>query len=907
MQTMDRSRWERVSPVLDELLDLDPAPRAERLSALRAEDPGLGAELSDMLQRLDVLEHDSFLQSPARLPDPGMAGQTVGAYTIVRELGRGGMGSVWLAQRADGRYEGNVAVKFLTGGALLRGSAERFAREGSILARLAHPHIARLIDAGVSADGQRYLVLEYIDGETIDRYCERMALDVTARVRLFIDVLAAVAHAHNRLILHRDIKPGNILVTQAGEVKLLDFGVAKLMDDATVPAAATELTQLAGRAYTPAYAAPEQVEDGDVTTATDVYALGVLLYGLLGGGHPTAVPGCTTLEQLRAVVEAEPRRLSEAVGRKGGGDVATAKRARELRGDLDNVVAKALKKVPAERYANAQHMADDLWRYLRHEPVSARPDAPGYVLAKFVRRHRAGVAASALMATALAMGIGVALWEASEARHQRVQAESLIEFMLGDLRKKLQPVGRLDALGAVGEKVLRYYAAQDAGRLDADSLGRKARALHLIGEIADRRGRLDEAQQVFQQAGDSTAELLARAPQDASRLFDHAQSQFWVGQAAVRRGDLDAARAAFDQYLQLAQRLRGQEPERLEWQEEEAHAYGNLGILHLQMAQVGEALAALNAARQTWVRLAAIRPALQWEHANVVGWIAKASEAQGDYRAALQGQQAKLDILRAAPDAASRRVQGLEANGHYQLARLYLTLGQPTRAAEAAQEAQKQYAALVALDGNNADWRAQLALSHAMWAQSLWAQGQAAAALGQRGLALAVSPPWTDSAERRKNKWYLSLAGPLTILQAQWQAGSAWTAADQALQEFVQQAGSGTLAGAGVRAEHEMTVAEAELLLGDRLLPRDAAAAVRYWQAAAVRLAASSGGREADPARLALLAHARLRLGADAEARALAVRIDSTLYRHPVYADLRKRLALPAGGEAGSTIPRNNP
>ncbi|HET7865248.1 MAG TPA: serine/threonine-protein kinase, partial [Burkholderiaceae bacterium] len=313
MQTMDRSRWERVSPLLDELLDLDPTPRAERLAALRGQDPALGAELSEMLQRLDVLEHDSFLQSPAKLPDLGMAGQTLGAYTIVRELGRGGMGSVWLAQRADGSYEGNVAVKFLTGGALLRGSAERFAREGSILARLAHPNIARLIDAGVSADGQRYLVLEYIDGETIDRYCERMVLDVTARVRLFIGVLAAVAHAHNRLILHRDIKPGNILVTGAGEVKLLDFGVAKLMDDATVPAAATELTQLAGRAYTPAYAAPEQVEDGDVTTATDVYALGVLLYGLLGGGHPTAVPGSTTLEQLRAVVEAEPRRLSEAV------------------------------------------------------------------------------------------------------------------------------------------------------------------------------------------------------------------------------------------------------------------------------------------------------------------------------------------------------------------------------------------------------------------------------------------------------------------------------------------------------------------------------------------------------------------------------------------------------------------
>lgn len=896
MQTMDRSRWERVSPLLDELLDLDPAPRAERLAALHGQDAALGAELSEMLQRLDALEHDSFLQSPAKLPEPGMAGQTLGAYTIVRELGRGGMGSVWLAQRADGRYEGNVAVKFLSGGAMLRGSTERFAREGSILARLAHPNIARLIDAGVSADGQRYLVLEYIDGETIDRYCERMALDMTARVRLFIDVLAAVAHAHNRLILHRDIKPGNILVTGAGEVKLLDFGVAKLVDDVTTPAAATELTQLAGRAYTPAYAAPEQVQDGDVTTATDVYALGVLLYGLLGGGHPTAVPGSTTLEQLRAVVEVEAQRLSEAVARKDGGGPASAKRARELRGDLDNIVAKALKKAPGERYANAQLMADDLRRYLGHEPVAARADAPGYVLAKFVRRHQAGVAAGTVVAVALVVGIGVALWEASEARRQRLQAEGLIEFMLGDLRKKLQPVGRLDVLDAVGEKVLAYYAAQEAAGLDADALGRRARALHLIGEMADTRGKLDEAQKVFQQAADSTAVLLARAPDDAQRQFEHSQSVFWVGQAAVRRADFDAARAAFKKYLALAQALRAKEPAKLEWQEEEASAAINLGIVLLQSMRPAEAEPVFDAAVSQWKSLAMAKPALHWEHANALGWSAKAAEMRGDYPAALDLLQAKLASLQAVPDAGtSRRVQELNENTYRNLSRVHLALGRPQWAVDAARQAQRINAELAALDPSNADWQAQLGLSHALWAQALWGLGQPDQARRQLALAAAVVPPWREL-QARRSKWYVWLYGTLAILAARQAQAGEQAAATDALRDFVFQVGAGDLGGAGLRSDLDLIVAQAQILWGDRLVGTDAAAAARQWQVAAARLALA--GQHADPAAWVLLAHAQWRLGDAAAARAWAARIEPTLYRHPAYVELRHHLALPAGGGA---------
>ena len=474
MQSRLNERWARLGPLVTELLACERKDRARRLTELRALDPPMAADLDVLFNTLSGVARDAPVDSALPLPDTaatGMAGQTIGAYTIERELGQGGMGSVWLARRTDGRLEGHAAIKFLNAGLASRGGRKRFAREGSILARLAHPNTARLLDAGVAAGGaQPYLVLECVDGLPIKRYCEDNALDLPARVRLFIDVLGAVAHAHNRLILHRDLKPSNILITAAGEVKLLD--------DATVPTPATELTQAAERAFTLQYAAPEQLQGGDVTTATDVYALGVLLYTLLGGAHPTAAGTAAPLDQMRAVIENEPKRLSEAVLRNPAGISAAAKLrlARALRGDLDNIVVKALKKTPAERYANAALLADDLRRYLNDEPVSARPDTPGYRVAKFVRRHRLGVGATGVVVVALTAGIGVALWEAAEARRQRMQAEGLIEFMLRDLRKKLQPMGRLDVLDAVGAKALDYYALQNAARLDADSLGRRASA-----------------------------------------------------------------------------------------------------------------------------------------------------------------------------------------------------------------------------------------------------------------------------------------------------------------------------------------------------------------------------------------------------------------------------------------------
>ena len=314
MSTLNPDQWQALSPYLDEALGMTDEERAKWLASLRAQDPALAAQLEVLLQEHRALAQEHFLEQGPALPlrvQPALTGQTVGAYTLVSQIGQGGMGSVWLARRSDGRFERQAAVKFvniaLTGGA----TAERFKREGSILGRLTHPHIAGLLDAGISSDGTPYLILEYVDGVAIDQYCDEHKLDVEARVKLFCDVLGAVAEAHAHLIVHRDIKPSNVLVRKDGQVKLLDFGIAKLLAREGDTAPATLLTMEGGGALTPRFAAPEQVTGGTVTTATDVYALGVLLYLLLTGQHPAGASVHSPADLVKAVVEQEAPRASK--------------------------------------------------------------------------------------------------------------------------------------------------------------------------------------------------------------------------------------------------------------------------------------------------------------------------------------------------------------------------------------------------------------------------------------------------------------------------------------------------------------------------------------------------------------------------------------------------------------------
>src|SRR5262252_7402363 len=322
MKAIRADRWQRACPHLDRLLDLSTSEREKYLEGLGAEDPLTAADVRALLTEHHLLTVEGFLAAPPaiRPPEATLAGLSFGPYTLVSPIGHGGMGSVWLAERSDGRFTGHAAVKLLNAALLGRSAEKRFRREGTILARLAHPHIARLIDAGLSLTGQPYLVLEYVDGRPIDRYCNEKQSSVDERIRLFLDVQAAVAHAHANLIVHRDLKPSNVLVTADGAVKLLDFGIAKLLEADNAGPAATRLTHDGDVALTPRYAAPEQLTGGPITTATDVYALGVVLFELLTGRHPTGVETQTSAEIVRAITDREPLRLSSAVRPKANDD-----------------------------------------------------------------------------------------------------------------------------------------------------------------------------------------------------------------------------------------------------------------------------------------------------------------------------------------------------------------------------------------------------------------------------------------------------------------------------------------------------------------------------------------------------------------------------------------------------------
>ncbi|HEV7366018.1 MAG TPA: serine/threonine-protein kinase [Gemmatimonadales bacterium] len=585
-----------ISPLLDEVLDLPPDARALWLAELRANRPELAAELEILLAAEAGLDARGFL-TVAAAPEPGtlpsLAGHRIGAYSLVRPIGHGGMGTVWLAQRSDGRYEAQVAIKLLNLALIDPVGSERFRREGTALARLTHPNIARLIDAGVTEEGQPYLVLEYVEGRRIDVYCDAERLVPERRLGLFLQVLGAVAHAHANLVVHRDLKPSNILVTADETVKLLDFGIAKLLAEDSGAAERTGLTDRGGAPLTPEYAAPEQAQGRPVTTGTDIYSLGVLLYVLLAGRHPTGAGCHTVAEHLRALGESEPPRLSAVVA--GGAERgSTVERLRRLyRGDLDNIVAKALKKRPEERYATVQEFTDDLHRYLRDEPVRARPDSLGYRLGKFVRRNRAALAA---VLAVMALLAGAALRERQlrgRAEREARKAGAVEQYLVSvfgaadpfaltetdrskttardlldrgaqriDTALALQPDVRAELRGALG----RVYASLSLYDAAATQLRRSlqerrslygprnpavAEAMDQLGQVLFRQGHLAEADSLLRGALAQRREHFGSLHDATAESLDH------LAALLVDRDDFAHAEPLLREALAIRRTLHG--------------------------------------------------------------------------------------------------------------------------------------------------------------------------------------------------------------------------------------------------------------------------------------------------------------------------------------------------------------
>jgi eukaryotic-like serine/threonine-protein kinase len=376
----------------------------------------------------------SNLAGTISAPAPRESGQHVGPYRLIKELGRGGMGVVWLAERADGTHARQVALKMPLVENLNWLLAARFARERNILASLEHPSIARLYDAGVDDKTQPYIAIEYVLGVPITDYVKEKKLKPEATAQLFIRVIEAVAHAHTQLVIHRDIKPSNILVDAKGEPHLLDFGIAKLLDDEDSQGVdTTQLTRLSGRALTLDYASPEQVNNATLGTASDVYSLGIVLYELLTGSRPYRPKGPTRRDLEQAILDQDPSKPSDHLLTSNTGDSESGKSARRMRGDLDTVVLKALRKDPKQRYATAQAFADDLKRYLAFEPIAAKPDAGWYRVGRFVRRNRWVLAASAVIAATVTGGVVSTLWQAQQAEMERQKATTSRDAALQEL------------------------------------------------------------------------------------------------------------------------------------------------------------------------------------------------------------------------------------------------------------------------------------------------------------------------------------------------------------------------------------------------------------------------------------------------------------------------------------------
>jgi eukaryotic-like serine/threonine-protein kinase len=491
--------WEAI---FDELVELPPAERARRVAELRAADRALAdrlerllaadAEATGFLDRttLDLLGAEG--EEPADAEPELPAGTVVGSWRVVRLLGRGGMGEVYLAERTDPALAQQAAIKIVKPGLDSRLIVGRFVRERQILAGLDHPNLARLLDGGTGPDGRPYFVMEWVDGEPITRYCRQRELDLGGRLRLMQTVCQAVDSAHRRLVVHRDLKPANILVTADGAPKLLDFGIAKLLAD-DEPGGHT-VTQLGGRVLTPAYAAPEQILGEPVSTATDVYALGVLLYEVITGALPHRRER-RSLAALAGELQGETVMRPSAALRRGSG--GAAKLARRVAGDLDLIVLTALHREAARRYSSAQALADDLGRFLAGRPIRARPDELGYRLRKFVGRHRATVAAVGLGAVALVAGTGLSLWQArvahEEARRADAEAhraERVKSFLISIFKQSDPRTGEGSQLTA------RQLLERGAANVDRELAGEpevQADILEAVARIEKRLGLLDPA------------------------------------------------------------------------------------------------------------------------------------------------------------------------------------------------------------------------------------------------------------------------------------------------------------------------------------------------------------------------------------------------------------------------------
>lgn len=604
---MNAKTWQRLKPLFQAALDLGPAERSIFLAKSCNGDDDLRAQVEQLLASHDAPGH--FLVSPALVGSADLsseiaetdlgAGLRIGPYEVVRQLGRGGMGIVFLAVRADDQYRKQVAIKLIKRGMDTDLILRRFMMERQILANLEHPNIARLLEGGSTADGLPYFVMEYIEGQPITEYCNSREFNNSERLELFRQVCSALHYAHQNLVVHRDIKPSNILVTAEGVPKLLDFGIAKLLGPSW-EAGATDATASMLRLMTPEYASPEQLRGLAITTGSDVYSLGVVLYELLSGRHPYRLVSRQPSEVAKVILREEPEKPSLAAsrqmaeggnptndgapttGNEPGGRTSpqpAPRNPKALRGDLDNIVFKALRKEPERRYASAQEFSEDIRRHLEGLPVTASPDTFVYRAGKFLQRHKAGALAAAAVALTLLTATVITAWQARVARAERAKAErrfnqvrALANSVLFDYHDHIAKLpGSTPIRQKMIQDALRYLdnlSSESGG--DIDLQRELAAAYEKIGDVLGNPydanlGNQEAALGSYRKALSIREALHAANPTDANIRVELGRAYTRVGDILWARGENQEALANYRKAVAKYTELLQAEPKNLEY------------------------------------------------------------------------------------------------------------------------------------------------------------------------------------------------------------------------------------------------------------------------------------------------------------------------------------------------------
>ena len=558
---MTPERWQQIKNIFQQALEQETGRCAEFLDHACGDDAELRREVESLLREdegaTNPLDKPLSQIAASLLPaeqHSSMLGRRIGVYRLTGLIGQGGMGAVYRAARDDQQYQKEVAIKLVKGGLGPDFALQRFRRERQILARLEHPNIARLLDGGTTEEGWPYLVMEKIDGQTISEYCEANSLSMQQRLELFRFVCAAVQYAHQNLIIHRDIKPSNILVTNDGVPKLLDFGIAKLLDpEQSLNTAGTDpgQTATAMRVMTPAYASPEQARGEPVTTSTDIYSLGVVLYELLTNQRPYQIKGNSFAEIERAICSTEPEKPSAAVRQNSTGQI---KLSRQLAGDVDNIVLMAMRKEPERRYVSVEQFSEDIRRHLDGLPVNARQDTVHYRAGKFVRRHRWGVMASVLIALLLIGGAAFSSYQARRAERRFQQVRKLANTFLFEFDSEIQNItGTTKARELLVKTALEYLdnLAQEAGG-DAELQHELATAYARVGDVqgytrTNNLGHTTEALASYGKAQALVEPLAKREP-------DNPKYQRLLGDLHLKEGTVRQHLGAFVEALAAYQR-----------------------------------------------------------------------------------------------------------------------------------------------------------------------------------------------------------------------------------------------------------------------------------------------------------------------------------------------------------------